>query len=229
MIVLSNSGRRAVPNIKRLERLGFPEGLFDACISSGEVAWRTLRADPPPYLRGRSRVYLVARDGCLDLLEGFDVVRVERAEEADFVVIAGSEADRMDFEELVERMAPAIANRVPAICTNPDHEMIVGAALFPSAGRIAEEYARRGGHVCYFGKPYRDVYQAAFDLLPGIAPSRILMIGDSLEHDVRGAANAGCQSLLVLTGLLARKTLSEVDDMLCRVDPQPDFIAASLA
>ena len=134
-----------------------------------------------------------------------------------------------DFEVLIERMAPAIAKHVPAICTNPDHEMILGARLFPSAGRIAEEYARRGGHVCYFGKPYRDVYRAAFELLPGIAPSRMLMIGDSLEHDVSGAADAGCQSLLVLTGLLARKTLSEVDDMLCRVDPQPDFIAASLA
>ena len=107
--------------------------------------------------------------------------------------------------------------------------MIVGAELFPSAGRIAKEYARRGGQVYYFGKPYGDVYRAAFEFLPGIASSRILMIGDSLEHDVRGAADAGCRSLLVLTGLLARKSFSEVDTILCRVDPQPDFIAASFA
>ena len=37
--LVSNSGKRAAPNVARLTGLGFPETSYDAFVTSGEVAW----------------------------------------------------------------------------------------------------------------------------------------------------------------------------------------------
>ncbi|WP_245521488.1 Gfo/Idh/MocA family oxidoreductase, partial [Mesorhizobium sp. M2D.F.Ca.ET.178.01.1.1] len=38
---ISNSGKRAAPNERRLLKLGFEAGSWDHFVSSGEVAWRS--------------------------------------------------------------------------------------------------------------------------------------------------------------------------------------------
>lgn len=207
VILLSNSGKRASSNVQRLGAIGIGTECFDASICSGEVAWQTLHADPPAYLRRHCRVLLFSRDQALDILQGFDVEAVSCADNADLVMIAGSEADRHGFDALLERMVPAASNGVPAICSNPDRMMVVGGGLHPGAGALAEAYRNAGGPVRWFGKPLPDVYEAAFALLPGVPRERIMGVGDSIEHDIAGAAGAGCRGVLVRTGIMA-----EIDD-----------------
>jgi putative hydrolase of the HAD superfamily len=55
-------------------------------------------------------------------------------------------------------------------------------------------------HVGY-AKPSREIFQAALDL-HGVGPESALHVGDSQEHDLLGALNAGLKGVLV-----ARKTL----------------------
>ena len=43
IVLLSNSGKRAQKNCERLERLGFDLNLFTAVITSGEVAFWTIK------------------------------------------------------------------------------------------------------------------------------------------------------------------------------------------
>ncbi|MEM1385673.1 MAG: HAD hydrolase-like protein, partial [Pseudomonadota bacterium] len=45
--------------------------------------------------------------------------------------------------------------------------------------------------------------QAGLDALGGVRPGRCLMIGDSPEHDIAGAKAAGCQTLLISSGVQA--------------------------
>lgn len=229
VILLSNSGRRASNNIHRLAAMGITADCFDASLCSGEVAWQVLRAAPPAYLRRRCQVLLFARDPALDILEGFDIAPVETAEEADLVMIAGSEADRHGYDALWSRMAPAAARGVPAICTNPDRLMLAGGRLHPGAGALAEAYQAAGGTVRWFGKPHADVYDAALALLPGVPHARIFGVGDSLEHDIAGAVAAGCRGLLVRTGII-----DGLDDAALRVEMRrfstlPDAVAPRFA
>ncbi len=229
VILLSNSGRRASNNIHRLAAMGITADCFDASLCSGEVAWQVLRAAPPAYLRRRCRVLLFARDPALDILEGFDIAPVETAEEADLVMIAGSEADRHGYDALWSRMAPAATRGVPAICTNPDRLMLAGGRLHPGAGALAEAYQAAGGTVRWFGKPHADVYDAALALLPGVPHARIFGVGDSLEHDIAGAVAAGCRGLLVRTGII-----DGLDDAALRVEMRrfstlPDAVAPRFA
>ena len=56
----------------------------------------------------------------------------------------------------------------------------------------------------YYGKPHGPAAAACLRLLgPEVDPSRVLMVGDSIEHDVAGANAAGIHSLFVAGGIHA--------------------------
>lgn len=69
--------------------------------------------------------------------------------------------------------------------------------------------------VRFFGKPYAEVYALAAQTLPGVAPERIVMCGDTLHTDVLGAAAQGWKTVLVTR-----------DGVLAGQDPE-EFITAS--
>ena len=64
-------------------------------------------------------------------------------------------------------------------------------------GTIAELYNNLGGKTFILGKPSIEIYKKTFEKLTNIKKSRILAIGDSLFHDIRGAVNFGVDSLLI--------------------------------
>ena len=78
-------------------------------------------------------------------------------------------------------------------------------------GKIAERYEKMGGKVTHFGKPNPRHFHAclenlAFDFdtnaknIKGVAH-----VGDSLEHDIAGANDAGIDSVFVLGGIHAKE------------------------
>lgn len=226
VILLSNSGRRAPNNDARLAAMGFTPDCYDASLCSGEIGWATLRAEPLACLQTHCRVLLFARDPALDILEGFDVETVEHAGDADLIMIAGSQTDRYGYDALWSRMEPGIRRGIPAICTNPDRLMLAGGTLHPGAGTLAEAYRDAGGFVRWYGKPHPKLYQAAFALLPGIPRTRIFGVGDSIEHDIAGAAARGCPSVLVRTGIIAGADDAALNAEMVRWSVRPQALAA---
>ena len=74
VLVLSNSGKRAEPNLKRLAALGLPPQAYDGVLSSGEVTWNGLRARArePFATLGRS-CFLITRDHDRSIIDGLDI------------------------------------------------------------------------------------------------------------------------------------------------------------
>lgn len=52
------------------------------------------------------------------------------------------------------------------------------------------------------GKPGPLIYKAAASML-NLPAEEVLVVGDSLEHDIRGANENGMDSLLICSGILA--------------------------
>ena len=82
----------------------------------------------------------------------------------------------------------------------------------------------------YLGKPYNPVYRCAlkhlrerFNLSRNAAGNKILMLGDSLLSDIRGANRVGFSSGLVLTGITNMNHVNSA-----RKNCQPDLIFKSL-
>jgi HAD superfamily hydrolase (TIGR01459 family) len=224
VILLSNSGRRVEPNARRAAALGFRALSYDDIVSSGEVAWRLLKdralgLDLPP----GAACLLLARDGDTTAMDGLSLRRTEDAAQAEFVIIGGSEGDRLKLADYRAMLAPAAERRTPAICSNPDRIMLTPSGPCFGAGQIAELYASLGGPVMWIGKPYPEIYEFA---LRGIASpkTRIVAIGDSVEHDVAGGRRAGIATVLVCGGILAGMSDSELTDLYEEHAAVPDHV-----
>ena len=198
--VMTNSGKRAAANRQRLVKMGVPRSQFVDAVSSGEVAFQSLKA---------TKAYLIGKDGEDYGFDGITFVADPR--DAEVLLILGSNTPKTsldDYRKLLSGLA------LPAICCNPDKLMLTPKGLMPAPGAIAALYESLGGHVTWIGKPYASIYEHAARLIGN--PERILCIGDSPEHDVVGGRNAGFATLLIMTGVSAGHDPATLS-------PQPDY------
>jgi HAD superfamily hydrolase (TIGR01459 family) len=224
IIILSNSGKRSAENDRRLVDLGFVSGSWDWFLTSGEVAWQILKREGEGVSDGRRKCLLISRDGDLSPLAGLDLERTASGADADFVLLAASEGDVYPLSHYEALLAPAAKRGVPCLCTNPDKVMLTKMGTAFGAGRIAELYEELGGSVRWIGKPFADIYASALDFLGHPDPTRVCAIGDSIEHDIAGAAKAGLHSVLVTTGILEHASDEERRKLFAEHGASPDFI-----
>ena len=228
LAVLSNSGKRADANARRIYGLGFAEGLFEVVMTSGEALW----LDFSKGLFG-DRVCVLpitrAPEDAVDWATGLDCVDLaDRIADADFVLLMGL-PDSTDRTLETGVLDQAAAFGVPVICSNPDRASPrKDGVVVSSPGQLAHDYEKTGGEVTYYGKPFPRIFQAMERAL-NVPPARLLMVGDSLEHDIAGAANAGWSTAYVRGGLDAAEFANgaEVPTVqrlaAARQVPLPDF------
>jgi HAD superfamily hydrolase (TIGR01459 family) len=229
IVVLTNSGKRAIANAHRLAEMGFAADAFDAVVSSGETAWSMINASTlgAPFQRGASTC-IIGKSGDDYGFDGLDLRFVTAPADADFLLILGSDAPTRSLETQVAALASAAARRIPALCANPDLTMLTRHGHQPAPGAIAAGYAALGGTVRYLGKPYPDIYAEIVRLAAGSLPARILAVGDSLAHDVAGAARAGFGTALVRTGVSLGLDDAALTGEMARTGTRPDYVLAAL-
>ncbi len=200
--VMTNSGKRAPANVRRLLQMGIPREFFTDAVSSGEVAYDVLKSSKA------ERAFIIGKDGDDYGFDHFELVA--RPRDADVILILGSNAPQTsldDYGKLLKGLS------IPAICCNPDKLMLTSSGLQPAPGAIAALYEAQGGKVRWIGKPYREIYDYALKVIG--RPKRVLCVGDSAEHDVGGGHGAGLATLLVKTG---------VSEGLSQFEPEPDYV-----
>ena len=223
IVLLSNSGKRAIENCERLERLGFDLNLFTAVITSGEVAYWTIKNKIEDGNFIKPKIYLISRDSDTSPVNGLSCKLAKNTDEADYLIIAGSESDTKSFGYYTSLLKPMANKGVPAFCTNPDLVMLTPNGTSFGAGLIAKEYEEMGGSVTWFGKPHPLIYKFALNKTPNIETEKVLCIGDSIEHDIRGGYFANCKRALVKSGIHSKTNLKKLTKSLEEPD-MPDFV-----
>lgn len=199
-LLISNAPRPWDSVAAQLDGIGVPRDAYDAILSSGDLTRALVRERP------EARVFHLGPERDRPVFEGLNVDFVEE-DDATLVVCTGLFDDETetpdDYAEMLERLA---ARAVPMICANPDLKVERGSRLVWCAGGLAAPYAALGGAVIYAGKPYAPIYELALERLAEIAGAvvskeRVLAIGDGVNTDIKGAANAGIDSVFVASGL----------------------------
>jgi HAD superfamily hydrolase (TIGR01450 family) len=136
---------------------------------------------------------------------------------ADVVVIAGH--DEFHFAELREATQAALAG-AELIAAGRDRTFPTASGIWPGTGAIvaALEYAsdRSARSV---GKPDPLMFETALDRL---GAGKALVVGDRLDSDLAGAAAAGLDAAIVLSGVSTRAEAEAAED------PAPVAIADNL-
>ena len=200
LAVLSNSGKRAAPNLARIAQMGFDPSAFACVMTSGEALWRDMARGQ---VRARRLCPIARAPGdAADWAAGLDVTLTPDAADADAILLMGlpDDAPPDAFGDVLDM---ALARDLPVLCTNPDRASPrAGGVQVTSPGTLAHAHAARGGEVRFYGKPHLPVFRAIEAAL-ALPSERLLMVGDSLEHDITGAKAAGWQALLIEGGLHA--------------------------
>ncbi len=225
--LLSNSGRRAAPNVARLTRMGIPPDAYGAFITSAEAAAALLARGEIAAARGARACFALERYGDGSLLPSLGL-EVASAERADLLLISGSEADSRPMAYYTGILAPLAQRGVPGICISPDRIMLTPAGHVFGAGQIAEAYEAMGGHVTWIGKPYPAIFHAALTALGNPDPARVAVIGDSVEHDIAGAHTAGCAGWLLRDGIIAGWDNAAIAEECARVGATPAGMLTAL-
>ena len=203
LTIISNSSRKKEETIMRLPNLGFQSAHFHEVMTSGEMIWSSLKNKDDSEVKSLGKrcfhIYDQTKNEGEILQKGLEkYIFVKNIEDADFIL-----GCTPFFEKAVVDYIPLLNDAKEKdllfVCANPDFESLEkkSNSLTFCMGTIAELYNSLGGKTFLLGKPSIEIYKKTFEELKNIKKSRILAIGDSLFHDIRGAINFGVDSLLI--------------------------------
>lgn len=237
VVILSNSGKRNDHNMRLLAQLGFGPSLYDSFIGAGDDARNAIverRSDF--HRRLGTRCYAFTRDGDRSLFEGIGLAFVENVEDADFLAAIGIDSPRRNVVDYEVELCAGIARGLPLVCANPDLVRVSPEGTVEAPGMLARRYEELGGRVVRHGKPFPEIYGSCLEALRGCRPERIVAVGDSIEHDVLGAARAGLKSAFVVGGIHADELVPRWGDLpskeawsrfIAGAEAQPDFVLST--
>jgi len=203
LTIISNSSRKKEETIMRLPNLGFQSTHFHEVMTSGEMIWLSLKNKNNSEVKNLGKrcfhIYDQTKNEGEIFQKGLEkYIFVKNIEDADFIL-----GCTPFFEKAVVDYIPLLnvakEKDLLFVCANPDFESLdkKSNSLTFCMGTIAELYNSLGGKTFLLGKPSIEIYKKTFEELKNIKKSRILAIGDSLFHDIKGALNFGVDSLLI--------------------------------
>jgi HAD superfamily hydrolase (TIGR01459 family) len=203
VVLLTNSPNPGRLVEAQLAWLGVSRGAYDAIVSSGDVTASLLAARA-----GAGLFHIGPPDetGLFDevLAIAGDAPRKVPLKQAQFVLCTGLvdpwRETPADYDAILAAMR---ARNLELLCANPDIVVEDGGTVFYCAGAIAQRYAAQGGKVVMAGKPFAPIFVRALELAGATGAGRepVLVIGDTIETDIKGAHWQGFDSLLVTTGI----------------------------
>jgi len=188
-VLLSNAPRPSKNVEKFLLNLKMDKIFVKTVFTSGEVALKSLEKN----IYGEKFYHLgPKRDN--DLFKGFEKNK-RSLEESDFILCTGFFEDKEDsldfYKDLLKKNI-----QLKMVCTNPDLIVHHGSSKEYCAGTLAAIFEELGGKVVYFGKPYPAIYNFCIK-----KNETVLVIGDNVRTDIKGANNMKYDSLFITGGV----------------------------
>ncbi|MCW2600624.1 MAG: yutF 1 [Frankiales bacterium] len=195
--VTNNASRRPDVVAAHLSELGIAAEPEDV-VTSAQAAVGYLAARLAP----GSRVLVLGTDGLAAEVSDGGFLAVRKAEGAAALVQGLSPTTA--WTDLAEA---SVAIRAGAlwVAGNTDSTYPSSRGPLPGNGALVQALVTATGqHPVVVGKPEPELHRASVER---VGATRPLVVGDRLDTDVLGAVRAGCDSLLVLTGVTDREQL----------------------
>ena len=187
---LSNNSSRSVEQyVAKLNRMGIPCEAKDVLLSTHDLLSWLAKEEV-------TRTWAIATSGMRSMME--EVGITTRDENPEYVVL-GYDTE-IDYEKIstasihMHKGVPLVASHPDMVCPSPDGGLPdVGAYL----AMLKVTTGKDPVHIT--GKPNPGMIMHKIEEL-GLAPSECAMVGDRLYTDMEMAIQAGCVSVLVLSG-----------------------------
>ena len=219
-VLMSNAPRPSKSVKKFLLNLKMDEIFTENVFTSGEAALKSIKQN-----KYGEKFYHLGPERDETLFEGLEKNK-SSLEEADFILCTGfleNKENSLDFyKDLLKKHI-----KIKMICTNPDLIVHRGSKKEYCAGTIAKIFCELGGEVVYFGKPYSEIYKFC-----ATEDEKILVVGDNIRTDIKGANNMKFDSLFIIDGIHKNEflnvTLKNYDKILKSYGTKTNFYQKEL-
>ena len=206
LIIISNSSKRKNSSINKLESLGFDKNHFIEIMTSGEMIWKEMITSIHNYgndLKHCFHIFDSSKEDGLEFRNGLEKFNfVSNVDKANFI-LACSPFKNTEPLDYVPILKDAVDMNLVMFCANPDFVTIEkknNKNMF-CMGTIADLYEYMGGKVVILGKPNKAIYLESCKKINQLELSRMVAVGDSIDHDILGAKNFGIDSILISNGI----------------------------
>ena len=212
MFMTNNSSKSVEDYIKKLEKLGVSACYEDFITSSQATAY---------YLKKHHKgavLYVCGTESLKNELRGQGFEITDDTEKAELIVM-GFDTE-LTFKKLSDVSYMLCTRDMPYIATNPDYVCPTEFGSVPDCGSVCDMiYNATGKRPTVIGKPEALMPELAMEMA-GVAPENTLVVGDRIYTDIKSGINAGCVTLLVMSGETTKEILENSPD-------KPDFVMES--
>ena len=210
----NNSSRSVAAYVEKFTRLGIATEAADFLTSVDALIH---------YLREHGgedrRYYVCGTESMKSQLRAAGFTVAERREDAN-ALLMGFDTE-LTFQKL-EDACILLGQGIPYLATNPDWVCPTAYGFVPDCGSVCEMLWRATSRrPIVIGKPEPLMPQFAM-LEASVSAQETLLVGDRIYTDIASGANAGIDTLLVLSGETKEEDLPTAD-------PQPTFVLPDVA
>ncbi|MBQ6848395.1 MAG: HAD-IIA family hydrolase [Clostridia bacterium] len=211
MFMTNNSSKSVEDYILKLEKLGIDAEIEDFITSSQATALYLKKNCP------NDRLYVCGTNSLKKELEQNGFVITENLDEVDCIVM-GNDTE-LTFKKLDDVSKLLCTRKVKYIATNPDYVCPTEYGSVPDCGSVCDMiYNATSKRPIFIGKPEPAMPLIAMDIA-NCQKNETAVIGDRIYTDVKSGINAGCVSVLVMSG--------ETDEEILRTSAdKPDIVLA---
>ena len=213
LFMTNNSSKSVADYVKKLEKLGIASTEDDFITSSQATAY---------YLKQHhagAQLYVCGTRSLIAELEKEGFAVTTNLSDAD-VIVMGFDTE-LTFQKL-EDVSRLLLTRedIPYIATNPDYVCPTEFGAVPDCGSVCDMiFNATGKRPLFIGKPSPLMPTLAMGMT-GCTKDETAVIGDRIYTDIKSGINAGCFSILVMSGETTEEILNASDD-------RPDLVLAN--
>ena len=192
IFVTNNSSKSVAAYVEKLAKMGISAIKEDFLTSSQATAW---------YLKKHhwgKKLYVCGTQSLKDELmaEGFTLTEDIDATEC---IVMGFDTE-LTFKKLEDVSKMLCTRDLPYIATNPDYVCPTEFGSVPDCGSVCDMlFNVSGKRPTVIGKPQPLMAQLAMEKW-NCSPDETVVIGDRIYTDIKSGLNAGCQTILVMSG-----------------------------
>lgn len=235
VVLLSNTDMRVEKIIRLMTQNKVPVMVFDAMMTAGEILHYKLKSSENEFAGIGRRYYVIGSRENLGIFANLDYEEVNDPSKADFLYMGSCEKE----DDLIDHYLPVLEHaagmNIPLVCAGNDTSSYKNGEISLAPGAVAEQYAVLGGRIVTIGKPDIKLFDYVLDDIPNLDKDKILMIGDNLATDIKGANLYGISAALISKGVHINflgegyiPDVAKTRELSTNFDAYPDYIISNL-